>query len=240
MTRGFKKFLVLDTAMSACSAALHCTDTGDSFMRSEILPRGQSEILVPMVQDVLKEAGADFESLDALVTTVGPGTFTGLRIGLSTARSFALALDLPLWGLSTFQALALAYVEKDESSQPFTILVETRRQDFYIQKFDGCGQAVGAPQSSMLDDIISTAVPGELFIGDAIARFQEVAGRRTESFIFAEGYEAPDPGVLARAFADEQKARRFFTENAEPLYLHAPDVSKPKVKPRILQDGALH
>ncbi len=99
------KILALDSATGACSVALW-HDGAILARRFAVMDRGQSEVLIPMVREVLAEAGADFPSIDVFGVTVGPGAFTGLRIGLAAARGMALASGRPLVGVSTFEAVA--------------------------------------------------------------------------------------------------------------------------------------
>ena len=99
------RLLALDTATSACSAALW--QDGTVLARHlQPMARGQSEALLPMVAAVMAEAGLAFADLDLLAVTVGPGTFTGIRIGLAAARGLALATGLPLAGIATTEAVA--------------------------------------------------------------------------------------------------------------------------------------
>lgn len=99
--------LALDTTLDACSVAV-AQDGGVRALLSETMNRGQAERLAPMVRDAMNQAGLAFSELDRVVVTKGPGSFTGVRVGLSFARALALALDKPCLGVSTLEALALA------------------------------------------------------------------------------------------------------------------------------------
>jgi tRNA threonylcarbamoyladenosine biosynthesis protein TsaB len=98
--------LALDTALDACAVALVEGDTVRASI-SEPMSRGQAERLAPMARDVMAAAGARFADLDRIAVTTGPGSFTGVRVGLSFARALALALNRPCLGVSTLEALAL-------------------------------------------------------------------------------------------------------------------------------------
>ena len=128
------KCLVLDTALSACSAALVDGDTVRS-NRFEAMQKGHAEALLPMIDEVLAEAGCSYKDLDRLAVTVGPGAFTGLRIGLSTARGLAVALDLPLAGVTTLEALAVAAANAEPSDQDIAVAIDARRGQVYFQIF---------------------------------------------------------------------------------------------------------
>ncbi len=99
--------LAIDTSLDACSVALA---RGDVVLcaQSQTMSRGQAERLAPMVREVMETAGVAFVALDRIAVTKGPGSFTGVRVGLSFARAMALALQKPCIGVSTLEALALS------------------------------------------------------------------------------------------------------------------------------------
>ncbi|MGB4106276.1 MAG: tRNA (adenosine(37)-N6)-threonylcarbamoyltransferase complex dimerization subunit type 1 TsaB [Alphaproteobacteria bacterium] len=167
----FKNILALDTALNHCSAAVR-TD-GGIFSESKAMVQGHAEVLLPMAERVLAEAGIDYADLDAIAVTTGPGAFTGLRIGLSTARALALALDVPLFGITTTQLLALQSVR--DNPKPVAVMLDTKRGDFYFQTFDAEGKALAA---------------AAVMAGDEI---------RTEGFILAS--DAPNAGLMAELLA---------------------------------------
>ena len=213
MSDEFQNVLAIDTAMSGCSA---CVLKGtELFSRSEDMPRGQAVHLVPMINDVIAKAGLNHGDLDAVVTTNGPGAFTGLRIGLSTAKAMAMALGVPVFGVTTLQALALSYV--DEAEGAFTALVETRREEFYAQSFDVQGGATCEVTLVRVDEIEDAPA----FIGDGAVRFKSL---RSEASI-AKGFELPNVGVMARALID---APSLFTRDPAAVYLRGADVSVSK------------
>lgn len=126
--------LALDSAGSACSAALW-RDGSVLARRFAVMARGQSEVLVPMIADVMAEAGCAFTQLDLLAVTVGPGAFTGIRIGLSTARALALAADKPLAGITTTEAIAAAIAPADRAGHTIMVVVDSRRAELWVQLF---------------------------------------------------------------------------------------------------------
>ena len=93
--------LVIDTALNGCCVGVYGAREGCVISKSRPLASGQAEHLMPLIQEAIKEAGLSFADLGAVASTVGPGAFTGLRIGLSAAKSLGLALDSPVFGVTT-------------------------------------------------------------------------------------------------------------------------------------------
>ncbi|MEC8200622.1 MAG: tRNA (adenosine(37)-N6)-threonylcarbamoyltransferase complex dimerization subunit type 1 TsaB, partial [Pseudomonadota bacterium] len=155
--------LALDSATSACSVAV--LQDGEIKAHSyEEMSRGQAEALVPMIADTMSTAGLAFEDLDAIGVTVGPGAFTGVRIGLSTAQFLALASGKPLIGATTLETVLVA---QGEAHEPILVALDTKRTDIYVQLFAAGGGALTAPLA-LEEDQISTAVSlnGISVVGD--------------------------------------------------------------------------
>ena len=211
--------------MNGCVVAYYDAARGHCYTDVYETSRGQAERLVPMVQGVLDQGDVGFGTLDAIVTTLGPGTFTGIRIGLSTAKAFGMALDIPIFGISTLQALALSSVGQMDGD--FTVLVETKRQDFYAQIFSRNGVPLNEPMSVLADDLkIEGAV-----IGDAVERYAEAIG---DNATIIQGCDVIQPEKVIKAFCDVDSRADIYTANLEPIYLRGADVSFPKNPPRKL------
>lgn len=217
--REAKNILVIDTAMEGCGVCVYDAARDSVFDAYDGDARGQAQVLVPMVQGVLSDAGIAFEDLSDIVVCNGPGTFTGIRIGLSAAKAFGLAMNLPVWGVTSLRALVMsAGIAKDVLA-----IVETRRQDFYVQGFDTAGVAVDEARSVMADGV---NVDGRILIGNAVQRFD------VESVYDDGGVPRIDVGVVGRYFVENPE---LFDADVEPIYLRAPDVSQPKNPPRKLK-----
>src|SRR3984885_13885764 len=108
------RVLAIDTALAACSAAVLDTANG-GILASESLPmiRGHAEALMPLVERVVKATGFSFREFDRVVVTTGPGSFTGLRVGIAAARGLGLATAIPVVGVSTLSAYAAPYLGVD-------------------------------------------------------------------------------------------------------------------------------
>jgi tRNA threonylcarbamoyladenosine biosynthesis protein TsaB len=225
--------LGFDTAMMGCSAALYDAAEKKSWARRTPMLRGQSEALVPMVQDVLAEAGRGFADIDLLAVTVGPGAFTGLRLALSAARAWGLSLDRPVAGVTTLEVLA-AMLYGGTDGPPARILIETKRDDFYTQLYDVHGRAAGAAEALSFADIQARRdAPGTVHIGDAVERYAALCAEKP---VIRTGFELPDPAVIAQAGLRKFQAG-LPDGMPQPLYLRGADVTASKrVQRRIAEE----
>jgi tRNA threonylcarbamoyladenosine biosynthesis protein TsaB len=137
--------LAFDTCFSACSVAATAGADCTVVSRFEVMDVGHAERLVPMIQDVLCEAGLRVADLAAIGVTIGPGTFTGTRIGISAARAFALASSAHVLGFSSLAVMARRAALELETDQDIAVAVDMRRGEIYTQLFDHTGcEARGA------------------------------------------------------------------------------------------------
>ncbi|WP_162517160.1 tRNA (adenosine(37)-N6)-threonylcarbamoyltransferase complex dimerization subunit type 1 TsaB [Aeromonas sobria] len=137
------KILAVDTATEACSAALLVGDT--LFSRWEEAPRDHTRKILPMVQAVLEDAGITLSDLDAIAFGRGPGSFTGVRIGISVAQGLAFGVGVPLIGISTLAAMAQGAYRLDGAEQVLTA-IDARMNEVYFGRYeliDGRMQLVG-------------------------------------------------------------------------------------------------
>ncbi|MDR9827385.1 tRNA (adenosine(37)-N6)-threonylcarbamoyltransferase complex dimerization subunit type 1 TsaB [Vibrio sp. FNV 38] len=122
------KILALDTATENCSVALLVGD--EIFSRSEVAPRDHTKKILPMVDEVLKEAGLVLTDLDALAFGRGPGSFTGVRIGIGIAQGLGFGAELPMVGISTLKAMAQACY-RVEGSEHAAVAIDARMSEVY-------------------------------------------------------------------------------------------------------------
>ena len=134
------RILALDTALQACSACLFDTQGGVIAAESVPMERGHAEALMPMVERVMAGSQA-FATLDRIATTVGPGSFTGLRVAISAARGFALTIDKPCVGVSTLAAIAAPHII-DEDGQGVAAVIDARHGQVYFQLFSARGRTM--------------------------------------------------------------------------------------------------
>lgn len=183
---------------------------------------------MPMIEAVLEEAGLTPAGLAALAVTIGPGTFTGLRVGLAAARGFALARALPLVGVTTLEAIAEP-VEAEEG-EVIAAAFDARRGEVYLQVFDAARAPLGEPMIVALEKA-GDHVPGSrvVAVGTGAGLLAEVLSARNIACRLSPAAPQPDALVVARIASARLKAHgpdRFRVPPA-PLYLRAPDAKLP-------------
>ncbi len=221
--------LALDSAMAGCSAAVR-DGNGQSFAETVPMARGQSEQLVPMMNRVMSQAGVTYGALSLVAVTIGPGAFTGLRIGLAAARALGVTLGVPVAGVTTMETLAKQYTPQAKGR--FAVLLETKREDFYIQFFSAEGQAISEPGGHTHAEIFAMLEPGDSIIGDALERFSSFAESAGPEAIVS-GFELPDPRIITEIALEQWLSGCL--KPTEPMYLREADVSQAKTKARQIE-----
>ena len=187
--------------------------------------RAHVELLTPIIQEMLQTNGLDFSEVTAFVVGVGPGPFTGLRVGISTARTLAWLNKVTPKGVCSLDVLALQWAG---SSAPavgeFVVVADARRKELYWAHYDCAGRRIGDPQVS---------APGQLpqlpVAGPGVGVYPELFGARA----VAQAPHHLDPGFMA-VHADE-----FAAVGIEPLYLRRPDAELPSTHKSTLGSGRL-
>ena len=216
------KLLTFDTATTGCSAAI-LADGRIVAHRAAAMARGQSEALMPMIEEVMAEAGASFADLDALAVTIGPGAFTGLRIGLATARGLALALNIPCAGVTTLEAVAGAVPEAARRGRRLLVALDSKRDDLYVQMFGPDLAPLGAPAALMPEALAGLAEGNAplLVAGDAAARAVAALADRGIAAEAADASGLPDAAQVARIAAGRPLPPAGHPPS--PVYLRPPD-----------------
>ena len=220
------RILAIDTATSACSAAVW-QEGGVAAQRFEAMSRGQAEALMPMVKDVMANAGAGFADLDLIAVTVGPGAFTGIRIGLAAARAMALSAALPILGVTTLEAVAHAQAVLDG---PLLVALDSKREDVYVQIFDAARTPLIEPRATMPEDVPALLPEGPLAIaGDAAATVVAAIGAGAVDLNRLHGPDIPEAAVVAgiAAARTEKQMLKQTLDAPAPLYLRPPDATLP-------------
>src|SRR6476619_4589881 len=156
------RVLAIDTALEACSVAVLDTSRADQRVHESVpMQRGHAEALMPLVARVLERAQIDFAALDRIAVTTGPGSFTGLRVGIAAARGIALATGKPAIGLTTLAAFAAPFIAADDTL-PVVVAIDARHDHVYLQVFGPGGRTLVAPRVAPLREhlrVSSTGAP---------------------------------------------------------------------------------
>jgi tRNA threonylcarbamoyladenosine biosynthesis protein TsaB len=190
------------------------------------MPHGQAEALLPMVESAMGAARVAASALDLITVTTGPGSFTGIRVGLAAAKGIALGLGAPLFGVTSFEAGAAA-CEADPVGRFLLVALDSRRADLYIQLFDPARHALGSPAAVLpeaLSEIVTAAAGFRplAVTGDAAARAAAALGGRDCASQVMDG-EPPAVGAVRVALGLWRRGER--GGPARPLYLRPPDVT---------------
>lgn len=214
------RVLAIDTALEACSVALLDTqDAARSVQESVPMTRGHAEALMPMVARVLERAQLPAKDVDRIAVTVGPGSFTGLRVGIAAARGLALATAKPAVGLTTLAAFAAPYITADDSL-PVVAAIDARHEQLYLQVFGSGGRTLVGPRIASLTDAVRVATSGSPRVVGTGAKMLAAAWPSSAAIPAAiDPRRAPDIGWIARLGAAAQDTGI----PPKPLYLRAPD-----------------
>src|SRR5689334_323188 len=153
------RILAIDTALEACSAAVIDTERGRMATESLPMERGHAEALMPLIARVMKQAEMPFTALDRIAVTTGPGSFTGLRVGIAAARGIALAAGRPAIGLTTLSGLAAPHIAADDT-KPVAAVIDARHEHVYLQVFGPGGRTVVPPRIAPLREAVHAAMAG--------------------------------------------------------------------------------
>ena len=219
------KVLAFDSSGGGCAAAVL---SGEQVLAEESAPmlRGQAEHLVPMIARAMSAAGLGFGALDLIAVTLGPGAFTGVRIGIATAQGLALATGVPALGLGSFEAVAAAVPAALLEYRALVVAIESRRDELFLQTFDSRRTPLSEGALVAAEHWRDTPPAGPLVLaGDGAERLRPALQDR--DFAMAPGTGLIDPAALARLAAARWQAG-FRSERLEPRYLHAPDVTLAK------------
>jgi tRNA threonylcarbamoyladenosine biosynthesis protein TsaB len=223
------RVLAIDCALDACSAAVFDSALGSIIAsQTRIMVRGHAEALMPLVARVMDEAEVEFKELDRIAVTVGPGSFTGLRVGISAARGIALAARKPAIGLTTLAGLAAPHIA-DNGTTPVVAAIDARHDRVYLQVFDPRGRTLLAPRIASVREAARGSTSGGARIVGSAAQLVALAwpkGEPPPTLIDQRG--APDIAWIARLGAVAADAEG----PPKPLYLQAPD-AQPQTAARL-------
>ena len=223
--------LAIDTTFAACSAAVRVADNSENQFRQierfEEMSTGHAEVLMPMVRDVLGEAGLRFKDLEAIAVTVGPGSFTGTRVGIAAARGLALAGRLPVFGTTSLAAIAAeARMQQATEDQPIPqdaivdVCIDARRGQIYRQIFGNPTEPpMTEPQIMTADAMASPKahLPGSrVIVGNGAGLVAANGEGLPDILAVLPSFTLPRASALLDIFLERLAPPR-------PLYLRPPD-----------------
>ena len=220
--------LAIDTALDACAAGVLDTDAGRLIAQeSQAMRRGHAEALMPLIARVMKQSGLSFSELDRVAATTGPGSFTGLRVGLSAARGIALAANKPVVGVTTLTAYA-APVVSENGEHPVIAAIDARHDHVYFQVVGGDGTSLIAPQVAPIAEALAAWRFGPpLLVGNAAKILSDRWPAHAAPPVEVDAQPSPDITWVAwlGAAVNPKDAP------ARPYYLRAPDAKPSKDTP---------
>lgn len=213
------KILGLETSTKICSVAI---SDGNKLLalKEEGGEYSHSEKLTVFIQDVLKEAGLELKNVDAVAVSKGPGSYTGLRIGVSVAKGLCYALNKPLIAVDTLQAMALK-MSLTEKSDLFCPMIDARRMEVYTALYDGANRIVEPVSAKIIDEISFAAELNNkkvVFFGDGADKCKEILGSNPNAIFSDKGLPS---AKFINQIALEKFSKKEFEDVAyfEPYYL---------------------
>jgi tRNA threonylcarbamoyl adenosine modification protein YeaZ len=210
--------LAIDTALEACSVGV-AVDGGSPVLVSETIGRGHAERLFGMITAAMEEAGIGFAALDRLAVTVGPGSFTGIRVGIAAARGLALVTGCPVVGIGTLAVIAES-ARAAAGPVPVMAVLDARRDEVYAQAFAADGSPLSEPTAGPAADVAARLGAGMVLAGSGAPL---VAAAMASPPAIIHGAAAPDIAALVRLGVAAPPP----AGPPRPLYLRPPD-AKPQ------------
>lgn len=222
--------LAIDTAFERCCVGLYDSSSQTLLARREpIIGKGHAERLMALVVETLDEVDVGYGDVERIAVTIGPGSFTGLRVGVSATRGWALALGVPAVGVSTLEGMAASLPPSERDGKDVLTVLDAKRGEVYAALFDRDGLPVRQPTALTPDALVS-------FVGDRSSPLV-IAG--TGAAIAARALAERSPGIATQeAYVDvaslaELGASRDPAGAPSPLYLRGADAKLPAVASRI-------
>ena len=229
------RILSIETSTSICSVAIH--EQGELLALAEIKePGAHAEKLVLLVDEVFEKAGLNFTDLDAVAVSQGPGSYTGLRIGVSTAKGIAYAMEIPLIGINTLQAMAAS--QRVAPGDYVVAVLDARRKEVYTQTFGDSRQELSPIEAVVLEEGVFASIleKGRVyFVGDGVDKVKEEVQNANALFIadWAISLSAKNMGELAfeKYARQEWEDLAYFVPNYLKEFKALQSTKNPLLKP---------
>lgn len=234
--------LALDSALSGCGGCLY-DSAKQAILENQYEPmhKGQAERLIPLIDEIIGKGSIAYGDIDAIACTIGPGGFTGVRVGIAAAKALALALNVPLMGVTTFDVLYAQILSSSMSGGPneqmrgreVCILIDTKRGDYFVQHYNPDGEVKGDPYILGAEDACNrmknTSHDSILWAGAGIEAITGKISHDENSNIIE--ISTLDCSVLARISAERQD----WSTTIHPFYLRDADIGTPRRQQRMLK-----
>jgi tRNA threonylcarbamoyladenosine biosynthesis protein TsaB len=231
-----RRVLAIDTALGACSVCV--MEAGRVLpiaLDSEEMATGHAEALMPMIERVMKQGDGGFTSLERVAVSIGPGSFTGLRIGIAAARAIGLAAEIPVVGVSTLSAYAAPLINADESGV-IAVGIDARHGAVFFQAFTAAGRTIVLPRVISLKEAGRAIGSGPVKLaGSGAAALAVEAMSLGLKASIADMRSAPDVTWVARLGLAADPA----TATPKPLYLRPPSAT-PQESKAVPRQGVQH
>lgn len=214
------RILALDTVADRCDACVY--DSANDIVCGEArlaLGKGHAEHLIGVIDKALHEAALGYRDLDAVAVTTGPGSFTGVRVGVAAARGFALSLKIPAIGVTALEGLA-ADARALRPARPILVLIDARRGEVYAQCFDAGGGALDDARATAIDLLNVEHDDVGIVLAGSGAELVDPARIPAERVL--TGRSSPHVETVARIAATKKPPH----EAPRPVYLRKPDAKK--------------
>lgn len=212
------RVLAFDTTTAACSVSVWQDGELLGTFHKPMM-HGQAEALIPAIEETLAKAEMEYAMLDRIGVTVGPGSFTGVRVGLATARGLGAAIGCPVIGIPTTEVIAAE--ARQNTPVPIAVAIDARRAEVYLHRFDTNGHALDEPVCLLPDQAAARLDDGDWALaGDGAARIAESANKTWTCV----SPTLPNAETLAQLAA----AAEATDQSPRPLYVRPPDAALPK------------
>ncbi|MCQ1852632.1 tRNA (adenosine(37)-N6)-threonylcarbamoyltransferase complex dimerization subunit type 1 TsaB [Neorhizobium galegae] len=210
--------LAIDTAGVDCSAALYDSAAGKMLSEvTETIGKGHAERLMSVIDEALAAASLPLKAVERVAVVIGPGSFTGIRVGVAAARGFALALGVESVGVTTLEALALKFLG-EHPGQPVVVAMDAKRNEIYTQAFSAKGEALSQPAALSPED--ASELARSLSAAMTGSWVEHSLGKGVDEY---DGRDRFDIAIVARIAAEKPAD----AQRPKPLYLRGPD-AKPQ------------
>jgi tRNA threonylcarbamoyladenosine biosynthesis protein TsaB len=218
--------LAVDTAGSMCAACLYDGESEKPIAAiSKEIGRGHAEHLPSVIQDVLDQAKLTFKDITHLAVTIGPGSFAGIRVGISYCRALALALKIPATGISSLNAMAYGVIY--ETKKDALAILDARRGEVYLSALNASGEALIEPKALSYEDALPIMSSGQFILcGNGLTPVREIDNRVFSEIKIVNEKAFPEIEMVAKLAINLIKDG--IVQELRPQYLRQAD-AKPNV-----------